>query len=35
MLSEITPFVSERVLSGEKNIELFVEKGLNKHDHTL
>jgi ATP-dependent Clp protease ATP-binding subunit ClpC len=26
ILSEITPFVSERVLSGEKNIKLFVEK---------
>jgi ATP-dependent Clp protease ATP-binding subunit ClpC len=27
ILSEITPFISERVLSGEKNIKLFVEKG--------
>lgn len=26
ILSEITPYVSERVLSGEKNIKLFVEK---------
>ena len=26
ILSEITPFISERVLSGEKNIKLFVEK---------
>lgn len=34
ILSEITPFVSERVLSGEKNIKLFVEKASNKHDHT-
>ena len=33
VLSEITPFVSGRVLSGEKNIKLFVEKDLTTHDH--
>ena len=33
ILSEITPFVSGKVLSGEKNIKLFVEKDLTNHDH--
>jgi ATP-dependent Clp protease ATP-binding subunit ClpA len=33
VLSEITPFVSGKVLSGEKNIKLFVEKDLTTHDH--
>ena len=33
VLSEITPFVSGKVLSGEKNIKLFVEKDLKTHDH--
>lgn len=34
ILSEITPFVSEKVLSGEKKIKLFVEKSAETHHHT-
>ena len=33
ILSEITPFVSDSVLKGQKNIELFIEKDNAKVDH--
>ena len=33
ILSEITPFVSDSVLKGEKNIKLFIEKNASKVDH--
>ena len=33
ILSEITPFVSDSVLKGEKNIKLFIEKKTSKVDH--
>ena len=33
ILSEITPFVSDSVLKGEKNIKLFIEKTGSKNDH--
>ena len=33
ILSEITPFVSDSVLKGEKNIKLFIEKNVSKVDH--
>jgi ATP-dependent Clp protease ATP-binding subunit ClpA len=33
ILSEITPFVSDSVLKGEKNIKLFIEKKTSSVDH--
>ena len=33
ILSEITPFVSDSILKGEKNIKLFIEKNKSRNDH--
>ena len=33
ILSEITPFVSDSILKGQKNIKLFIEKDNAKVDH--
>ena len=33
ILSEVTPFVSDSVLKGEKNIKLFIEKKTSNVDH--
>ncbi len=33
ILSEITPFISDSVLKGEKNIKLFIDKTTSNHDH--
>ena len=33
ILSEITPFVSDSILKGKKNIKLFLDKGNGKVDH--
>ena len=33
ILSEITPFVSDSILKGQKNIKLFIEKNNGEVDH--